>query len=61
MFADILSVLAMTYSDTQSRGTPVGLDEAAEKIGKLRDERGMYNPFPAAAKELPVQTKKEGE
>ncbi|KAJ0115870.1 threonyl-trna synthetase [Diaporthe amygdali] len=43
-------------TDTQSRGTPVSLDEAAEKIGKLRDERAIYNPFPAA-KELPVQTK----
>lgn len=47
-------------TDTQSRGSPVALDEAIEKICKLRDERAIYNPFPAAkgeAKELPVQTK----
>lgn len=49
-------------TDTQSRGSPVALDEAIEKLVKLKTERATYNPFPAAAaaagdKELPVQTK----
>ena len=32
---------------TQNRGTPVGLDEAVEKLVRLRKDRGMYNPFAA--------------
>lgn len=47
-------------TDTQSRGQPVALDEAIEKLVKLRDARDTYNPFPASAasgetKELPVR------
>ena len=37
-------------TSTQDRGKPVPLDEAIEKLVTLRDEKGMYNPFPAAAK-----------
>lgn len=49
-------------TDTQSRGSPVALDEAIEKLVKLKTERAIYNPFPAektegSGKELPVQTK----
>lgn len=49
-------------TDTQSRGSPVALDEAIEKLVKLRDERATYNPFPASpgeakgeSKDLPVR------
>ncbi|KLU84541.1 threonyl-tRNA synthetase [Magnaporthiopsis poae ATCC 64411] len=35
---------------TQDRGQPISLDVAIEKLTKLRDERGTYNPFPAPAK-----------
>jgi len=34
---------------TQNRGTPVPLEEALEKLLKLRADRGMYNPFHQAA------------
>lgn len=48
-------------TDTQSRGSPVALDEAIEKLVKLKTERVIHNPFPAekaeVSKELPVQTK----
>ena len=30
---------------TQDRGQPVALDVAVEKLRKLRDDRGTYNPF----------------
>lgn len=50
-------------TDTQSRGQPVALEEAIEKLVKLRDARATYNPFPASqgeakgeTKELPVQS-----
>jgi hypothetical protein len=33
-------------TSTQARDVPVPLDEAIEKLKKLRAERGMYNPFP---------------
>ncbi|KAF3763622.1 threonyl-tRNA synthetase [Cryphonectria parasitica EP155] len=49
-------------TDTQSRGSPVALDEAIEKLVKLKNDHGIYNPFPASkaeAKELPVQQKKK--
>ncbi|KAL7624709.1 threonyl-tRNA synthetase [Parahypoxylon ruwenzoriense] len=35
-------------TSTQDRGKPVLLDEVIEKLLKLRDDRGSYNPFPAA-------------
>lgn len=35
---------------TQDRGQPISLDVAIEKLTKLRDQRGTYNPFPAPAK-----------
>jgi len=35
---------------TQDRGQPLALDVAVEKLRKLRDDRGTYNPFPAPAK-----------
>jgi threonyl-tRNA synthetase len=31
---------------TQDRGKPISLDEAVEKLVKLKGDRGMYNPFP---------------
>jgi threonyl-tRNA synthetase len=37
-------------TSTQDRGKPVPLDEAIEKLVTLRDEKGTYNPFPAAKK-----------
>ncbi|KAJ1325573.1 threonyl-tRNA synthetase [Microdochium nivale] len=37
-------------TSAQDRGKPIGIDEAVAKIGKLRDERGMYNPFPEIVK-----------
>lgn len=52
-------------TDTQSRGSPVALDEAIEKLVKLKNDYGVYNPFPAAPapakgdeKALPVQQQK---
>ncbi len=35
---------------TQDRGQPIALDLARDKLVKLRDERGSYNPFPAPEK-----------
>jgi threonyl-tRNA synthetase len=32
-------------TSAQDRGKPVSVDEAVEKLKKLKDERGMYNPF----------------
>ncbi|KAK2770849.1 threonyl-trna synthetase [Colletotrichum kahawae] len=37
-------------TSSQDRGKPVSLDEAIEKLKKLREERGTYNPFPSTAK-----------
>lgn len=37
-------------TSTQDRGKPVPLQEAIEKLVKLRDERRMDNPFPGDAK-----------
>ncbi|KAI0015843.1 threonyl-tRNA synthetase [Xylariomycetidae sp. FL0641] len=37
-------------TSAQDRGKPIGLDEAVEKIRKLRDDRGSYNPFPSIVK-----------
>jgi threonyl-tRNA synthetase len=34
---------------TQNRATPVPLEEAIEKLLKLREDRGMYNPFQSTA------------
>ena len=33
-------------TSTQARDVPVPLDEAIEKLRKLKADRGMYNPFP---------------
>jgi len=41
---------------TQDRGQPIALDVAVEKLRKLRDERGRYNPFPAPAKPAEKET-----
>ncbi|KAK5653533.1 hypothetical protein OQA88_8792 [Cercophora sp. LCS_1] len=38
-------------TSTQARDVPVPLDEAIQKLVKLKAERGMYNPFPAHAEE----------
>lgn len=46
-------------TSTQDRGKPVALDEAIEKLVKLRDDNGMYNPFPATAKPAAEGGKKE--
>ncbi|KAH8802679.1 putative threonyl-tRNA synthetase, cytoplasmic [Xylogone sp. PMI_703] len=37
-------------TSTQDRGKPVPLQEAIDKLVKLRDERGSENPFPGEAK-----------
>jgi threonyl-tRNA synthetase len=41
---------------TQDRGKPIPLAEAIEKLVKLRDERGSYNPFPST---VPAAAKAE--
>lgn len=38
-------------TSTQARDVPVDLNEAIEKLRKLKAERGMYNPFPPVKKE----------
>ncbi|KAK0750449.1 threonyl-tRNA synthetase [Schizothecium vesticola] len=38
-------------TSTQARDVPVPLDEAIEKLKKLKADRGMYNPFPAKTEE----------
>jgi len=38
-------------TSTQDRGKPIPLDIALERLVKLRDDRGSYNPFPATKKE----------
>ena len=38
-------------TSTQARDVPVPLDEAVEKLKKLKGERGMYNPFPHVVKD----------
>lgn len=45
-------------TDTQSRGTPVAVDEAIQKLVKLQEDRGIYNPFTTSneSKELPVRS-----
>ena len=35
---------------TQDRGKPIPLDEAVEKLVKLRDEKSYDNPFPSTVK-----------
>jgi threonyl-tRNA synthetase len=46
-------------TSAQDRGKPIALDEAIEKISKLKANRGSYNPFPSivkpAAKEAPKE------
>ncbi len=37
-------------TSTQARDVPVDLDEAVQKLRKLKADRGMYNPFPAHEK-----------
>lgn len=43
-------------TSTQARDVPVDLDEAVEKLRKLKQDRGMYNPFPHK-KEEPAEKK----
>jgi len=38
-------------TSTQARDVPVPLEEAIEKLRKLKEERGSYNPFPAIKEE----------
>ncbi|KXX78274.1 Threonine--tRNA ligase, cytoplasmic [Madurella mycetomatis] len=33
-------------TSTQARDVPVDLEDAVQKLRKLKEERGMYNPFP---------------
>lgn len=35
-------------TSAQDRGKPVAVDEAVEKLAKLREDKGMYNPFATA-------------
>jgi threonyl-tRNA synthetase len=44
-------------TSAQDRGKPIALDEAVEKIRKLRDERGTYNPFPSIVKPAAAEAK----
>jgi threonyl-tRNA synthetase len=37
-------------TNTQDRGKPIAVEEAVDKLRKLRDDRGSYNPFPSIAK-----------
>jgi threonyl-tRNA synthetase len=37
-------------TNAQDRGKPIALDEAVEKLAKLRQDRGTYNPFPSIVK-----------
>ncbi|ORY67096.1 threonyl-tRNA synthetase [Pseudomassariella vexata] len=43
-------------TNAQDRGKPITLDEAVEKLTKLKEDRGTYNPFPSI-----VKPAKEGE
>ena len=44
-------------TSAQDRGKPVAVDEAVEKLVKLRDDKGMYNPFPKAKIEEKTEEK----
>lgn len=46
-------------TSAQDRGKPIDIDEAVSKIRKLRDERGMYNPFPEIVKPEAAKTEAE--
>jgi threonyl-tRNA synthetase len=49
-------------TSAQDRGKPVPLDEAIEKLRKLKVDRGSYNPFPSVVKPKeakPAEEKKE--
>ncbi|CAI4214615.1 unnamed protein product [Parascedosporium putredinis] len=48
-------------TSTQDRGKPVALDEAIEKLVKLRDDNGMYNPFPPRRNPQPKATRRNRE
>ncbi|KAI1848341.1 hypothetical protein JX265_008879 [Neoarthrinium moseri] len=37
-------------TSAQDRGKPIALDEAVEKLSKLKADRGSYNPFPSIVK-----------
>jgi threonyl-tRNA synthetase len=42
-------------TSTQARDVPYDLDEAVEKLRKLKADRGMYNPFPPHQKEAKAE------
>lgn len=44
-------------TSTQDRGKPVPLDEAIEKLRKLKADRGTYNPFPSVVKPEEIEEK----
>lgn len=44
-------------TSAQDRGKPVAVDEAVEKLVKLRDDKGMYNPFAKAKAEEKAEEK----
>ncbi|GKT82809.1 LOW QUALITY PROTEIN: threonyl-tRNA synthetase [Colletotrichum tofieldiae] len=44
-------------TSSQDRGKPVDVAEAVEKLKKLREERGTYNPFPAVVKAAAKEVK----
>jgi len=46
-------------TSAQDRGKPIAIDEAVSKICKLRDERGMYNPFPEIVKPEAAKTEEK--
>ncbi len=42
-----VNVRSRDDTSTQDRGKPVSLEEAMEKLLKLRVDRATYNPFPS--------------
>jgi threonyl-tRNA synthetase len=46
-------------TSAQDRGKPIALAEAIEKIRKLKEDRGSYNPFPSIVKPAGKEAAKE--
>lgn len=44
-------------TSAQDRGKPVSIDEAVEKLAKLRQDRGVYNPFAGVVVAKPAADK----
>lgn len=48
-------------TSAQDRGKPVPLVEVAEKLRKLKADRGTYNPFPNVVEPKKAEEKKSEE